>query len=573
MISSQRFSKRGLILLPFLVLGIVIPVAVAVAQTTVTVTDSRDLVTSTAPNRDTCAFTVGGGAITRAAPDGICTFRRAINEATARPDADRPITIEFDIPTADSNYDPILQIWEVQVDESFALELTRINTLSEIGDVTIDGSVQPGGRASGPKIMINTNRDNLATGGRSLEVRSTGNAFRNLGFHGGGQIILYTAGNTVDNIWMGLSNDGLSMKLSSDATEQAKRAMARGGIIMPSGDSDFNTITNNRVIGAFERAIRVTSGGQSNVISNNFIGMNALGEVSIPQAGLDCMRALNYLPQLWYGGEGIQVTGSNNTISGNLLAGLHRPQSANDTPPIALEIAGSLNQITQNQIGVTQSANSVGVCGQGLLLQGTESVVTENHFIGTKNGFDPGDIGTDFDSAIITQSFTAGAGRWLEVFDNVIEGLNEDDSNFHSYRFAGPGVPESLRRFVPAKITQINGVNVKGTIGDPLPMGPPTTCPNCTIYLYLDDDDDRVEAKSLFSTAVADANGDWSATLPRQLEIGESLRTQSQTNGLNVIGDFGSRTTSRLSDDAYMPDDELCVTVRIATGKVAVFCL
>lgn len=571
MISDLLFRKWILFLVALFTFSLV--TSAAIAQTIVSVTDTRDLVTPTAPNRDTCAYTEGSGAITRAAPDGICTFRRAINEATARPTSDRPITIVFNIPTGDSNYDSGLQIWEVQVDETYPLELTRLNTLSRDGRVIIDGNSQMGGRNIGPKIMINTNRDNLATGGRSLEVRTTDNEFRNLGFHGGGQIILYNASNTVDSIWMGLSNDGLTMELASDATEQAKRSMARGGIIMPSGDSDSNTITNNRIIGAFERAIRVTSGGQSNVISNNFIGMNALGEVDIPLSGLDCIRAVNYLPQLWYGGEGIQVTGNNNTISANTFAGLHRAQSTNDTPPIAMEIAGLGNQIELNQVGTTEAGDMIGVCGQGLLLQGTQSIATQNSFIRTKNGFDPGDIGNDFDSAIITQSFTTGAGQWLEVFDNVIDGLDEDDSNFHGYRFAGPGVPETLRRFVPAKITQINGVDVKGTIGDPLPMGPPTECPDCTIYLYLDDDDDRIEAKNLIATTVADAGGNWTATLPAPLKSGESLRTQSQTNGFNVIGNFGPRTTSRLSDDAYVPDEELCVPIRASNNNIAVVCL
>ncbi len=65
--------------------------------------------------------------------------------------------------------------------------------------------------------MVNTNRDNLPIFGRSLEVRTSNNIIRNLGFIGGGQIILYEGGNTVENIWMGLTADGSGPSLASDA--------------------------------------------------------------------------------------------------------------------------------------------------------------------------------------------------------------------------------------------------------------------------------------------------------------------------------------------------------------------
>jgi len=545
-----------------------------VSAVTITVDSTADLVNSNSPNRDTCDFTIGNGALTQAAPDGICTFRRAINEATARPTADRPISIVFDLDTSDPNYDMSLDIWEVQIDESFQLELTRINTLDRTGDVTIDGNTQPGGRNNGPKIMINTNRDNLASGGRSLEVRTTGNDFRNLGFHGGGQLILFNSGNVVENIWMGLSNDGLSLELASNASEQATRSLAGGGIILPNSASDDNIIRNNRIIGAVERAIRITSGGSGNQIVGNYIGMTADGNITTPNSGLQCLRAPNLLSGVWYGGQGIQVTGNNNTVEQNLLAGLHIPQTANATPAVALEISGTGNMVTENQIGITENTDFVGVCGQGLLLQGTQSVVTQNFFIGTRVGFDPGDAGTNLDAAIITQSFNFGGGQWLDVRENVIIVLGQSSDNVHAYRF-GSTVPDELRRFVPAKITRFSGVDVEGENGDPLPLGPSTDCPGCTIYLYLDDDDARIESGNLdaFATATADNEGNWSAVLPRELEQGERLRTQSQTNAFGVIGNFAARTTSRLSDIAFQPEEEFCFPIQASNGNTAVICL
>ena len=362
------------------------------AQTTIVVTSTLDFAEQDDDvgrvDNYTCGFTAG--AFFEPAPNGICTLRRAVLEAGVRPDADRPITIAFDIPTSDPNYDPALELWEVQIDSSFIWEIDRRFISDDGGQVTIAGSSQPTGRDDGPRIMINTNSENNPLFGRSLEVRTSNNVIRDLGFKGGGQIILYEGGNIVENVWMGLRNDGSGLSLASTASSQAQRSMARGGIIMPNVDSDNNIIRNNTIIGAFERAIRVTSGGNNNLITGNRIGTNASGVVPIPGT-IDCTRDLDFDGKLWYGGRGIQVTGSDNTITDNIFAGLHVTQATNDTPPIAMEIAGIDNLVTGNTIGLDASDAEVGVCGQGMLLQGSEGIVTENRLFFTRNGFDPGD--------------------------------------------------------------------------------------------------------------------------------------------------------------------------------------
>ena len=504
----------------------------------------------------TCGFTEGAGAVYSAAPDGICTLRRAVLEAGVRPDSDRPINILFDIPISDPNYDPGLDLWEVQIDSSFVWQIARRFISDDGGQVTIDGSSQPTGRNDGPRVMVNTNSENNPTGGRSLEVRTSKNVIRDLGFKGGGQIILYESDNLVEHIWMGLRNDGSGLSLASDASSQARRAMARGGIIMPNEASDNNIIRNNVIIGTFERAIRVTSGGDDNLINGNWIGTNASGVVPISGA-IDCTRDLDFDDKLWYGGQGIQVTGTGNTIMGNTVAGLHVTQAANDAPPIALEVAGIDNMVTDNTIGLDTSTAEIGVCGQGMLLQGSEGIVTDNRLFFTRNGFDVGDIGTEFDSAIIMQSFTGqGDGdpdRWMRVWNNVIDGGNFTEANFHVYRFAGPGVPIEMRQFIPAKITSIEGTTVSGTNGDPLPLGPSTFCPNCTIYLYLDDRDVRIESFELLGTASADSSGNWTTTISRPLAGNEGIRTQSESTAADVMHIYDARTTTRLSDELYLP--------------------
>lgn len=533
------------------------PVAAAVAATTIIVDSSEDLADSSNYDNHTCTYT--SGAIFFPAADGKCTLRRAILEAGVRPDADRPIAIEFNLDTSDPNYDAGLQLWMVEIDESYVWELDRRSITDDGGQVTIDGDTQPGGRNDGPKIMVNTNRDNLATFGRSLEVRTSGNTIRNLGFIGGGQIILYEGSNLIEDNWMGLTADGSEMSLASTADSQAERSLARGGIIMPNEDSDDNIIRNNHIIGAFERAIRITSGGDNNQITNNMIGMNADGLVpGQPATGIDCTRELDYNSSFWYGGRGIQVTGNDNSVTGNRLAGLHVTQSTNDTPPISMEIAGTGNTVTDNIIGRDVANNDIGVCGQGMLLQGTELLVEMNTIIHSRNGFEPTDDGTDFDTALLTQSFANGSNRWITVRKNIVMDAGQATHPDHVYRFSSPGVPIELRQFNPAKVTSISGVTVSGTRGDDAVLPGPTiisaACPNCQVYLYADDLDDRIEAHEFLGEATADANGDWTATLSRPLAANEGLRTQSMANGNGVIHFYGAGTTSKLSDDLYLPD-------------------
>ena len=536
----------------------------------------------------TCSYT--SGAIFKPAPNGICTLRRAILEAGVRPDADRPISIVFNIPEADPNYDATLDLWEVQIDSSFIWELDRRFISDDGGQVTIDGDSQPGGRADGPKIMIDTNSDNSPIFGRSLEVRTSNNIIRNLGFHGGGQIILYEASNLVEGVWMGLTNDGSAMQLAYESTgagdvniPQALNGEARGGIIMPNSASDNNTIRNNYVIGAFERAIRITSTGSGNLIENNFIGTNSDGNIPASHRPFDCSRDKDHDASLWYGGEGLQVTGSNNTVRNNTIVGLHKTQTANETPPIAMEIYGNNNTVTGNIVGKDASGTIVGTCGQGLLFGGTESIATQNEFYFTRNGFDPVDIGDEPDSVMITQSFTGrGFGdppRWLKVWDNVIDGGNFAESNYHTYRFGNPGVNEDLRKHVPAKVTSLSGTSISGTNGDKLfPVDPETDCGSCTVFIYLDDLDDRIESFELIGMGAFNAAGtSWTGTLDRALSATESVRTQNMTtNDTTIVSDavppieyYGADTTSRLSDDFYRPNGATPLAVTMSDGGVS----
>jgi hypothetical protein len=78
--------------------------------TIITVTNGADLDTSSSY---TCYSDPFGAPAP--APDGICTLRRAIVEASALGAGERPILIKFNIPDTDDSYDGVLDVWKIKL--------------------------------------------------------------------------------------------------------------------------------------------------------------------------------------------------------------------------------------------------------------------------------------------------------------------------------------------------------------------------------------------------------------------------------------------------------------------------
>lgn len=514
------------------------PSAVRISQatTTIVIDTSEDL--DSGNERTTCTYTQG--AIFEAADDG-CTFRRALLEAANRPPEDRPIAIEFNLSNEDPNKDlEVSGTWTLPIADTLPALATQ-SILDITGDVTIDGSTQPGGRSDGPPIIIDT-------GDFSLEIESTGNVISNLAFKGGGAIFLKEDNNTVENIWMGLSDDGASIVFR---TPSQLNRMAGGGIFIT---SDGNTVRNNVISGAFARAVDIGSGGQNNVIQNNLIGTRANGTVpAVPEAA-QCLRSLNLDPQNWYGGWGIALSGSNNQVIENRIAGLHRIQTENETPPIAIEIFGSDHDIRNNIIGVDSAGSKVGVCGQGIKVSGNGTQIVRNQIVGSRIGFE------DAEETAILASDTSPTFGQITVRENLVE-----DGPGEIYAFSA-GIPQVLRQFQPARITSIEGQIVSGSNG----AGSP--CPGCLIDLYADDGDDVAEALSYLGQAAADSQGNFNLTLSQQLPAGIGIRTSSTTDSAGVIGSFLAGTTTEFSK-LYLPMDAVSITgpLTATVGVTATF--
>ncbi len=504
----------------------------ATFATVITVDTSADL----DPDSLTTTCTYDQGAFFNPAVDG-CTFRRAILEAAARPQSDRPIAIQFNLAANDPNANlEVSGTWTLPIeDELPALKTDTILNLN--GSVTIDGDTQPGGRTNGPKIIIDTND-------WSLEVESENNVIRNLAFKGGGVIFLKEGGNTVDNIWMGLSDDGQSIHFRTPGDE---KRMAGGGITILG--SDDNTIEDNILAGTFVAAINI-DGGSDNLIQNNRIGMRADGTVPTVAPLIQCLRSFDFDDQNWYGGWGIATTGSSNQILNNRIAGLHIMQSENDTPPIAIDIFGTGHTVTGNIIGIDAAGSKVGVCGQGIKISSGLTQVLDNTIVRSRAGFED-----DATSAIL------GTGGLPSFNRNTVRRNIVEDGPGNVYEF-GPGVNSALRNFNPAKITTINGTTVTGTSGDASP------CPGCIIDFYLDDADAIGEALEHLGNVTANGEGNFTFNLAAPLAANTGIRTSSTTPSAGIITGFGTGTTTKVSK-LFFPMQSVSI-VGPTTGNIDV---
>jgi hypothetical protein len=477
--------------------------------TVITVDTSADLT----PGSLTTTCTYDQGALFNPAADG-CTLRRALLEAAARPQTDRPIAIQFSLLPGDANADlEVAGTWTLPINGTLP-KLKTPTILDPNGAVTIDGATQPGGRTTGPKIIIDTN-DN------SLEVESKNNTFRNLSIKGGGVLFLKEDGNLVENLWMGLTDDGQSIHFRTPGNE---RRMAGGGVTIRG--SDDNIVRDNIFAGTFVAAVNI-DGGSNNLVEDNRIGMRADGTVPPIPALIQCLRSFDYDDQNWYGGWGIATTGSNNQILNNRIAGLHIMQSANDTPPIAIDLFGTGHTVTGNIIGVDLADAKAGVCGQGIKITSSLTQVLDNTIVRSRAGFEDDETSALFGTG-------AGINRVTVRGNIVIEGPG------NVYEF-GPGVPSGLREFSPAKITNVAGTTVSGTAGDGSP------CPGCIIDFYSDNDDEIGEALTYLGTATANGAGDFTFNLAQPLPADSGIRTSSTTPSSGIIPGFGAGTTTRVS--------------------------
>ncbi|HQE93146.1 MAG TPA: hypothetical protein PLH19_11035 [Anaerolineae bacterium] len=440
-----------------------------------------------------------------AAPADQCTLRRAIVQANALSAAQRPALIAFDIPTSDAGYNAA-GFWKITLS---ATDLPVVRG----GQVTIDGSTQPDGRADGPKIMLFRSGSGTAYKILYLGDQVTEDAYivRGLGFQNV-ELRMTGGGNIIEDNWLGLSDDGTAIYFYNNDVVQDNH-----GFINGSSAGDNNLVRNNKLAGSKQNAINFAS--DDNLIEGNTVGLLADGTISTPITATNLCKP-SAMTDNWFGGGGIKVSGRRNRILDNTVAGLLIYGSATTTPPDAIWIpSGQDNLVEGNAIGQATDGTPLWTCGSAV------------------------DIGTRY-TQILSNTVVNGAPNGLfvngsTIFINATTMQGNVISNTVPAIEFGDAVPAVLKLFAPALVTRIEGVNVTGMADDP--------CPYCRIDVYRDDDDPDTEALVYLGAAYAAGDGDWGFILPAELEDGEGLRTQSTTRDYGVVKHFEAETSSGLS--------------------------
>jgi hypothetical protein len=459
------------------------------------------------------------------APDGKCTLRRAIVEATSvmavMPSA-RPVLIRFTIPTSDPGYSAADGAWIIQITSTLqtnALPALGSTDVSKSGWVVISGTTQPnygGNRASAPRIVVRGPAGGTKTG---LMVNGDNNVIDGLAFQTlKDMLILNHDDNIVSANWFGLAVNGQGVHRRNPA--QPQEGSGSGGVKGSDG-ADHNWIYGNAMLGLSGNAINL-AGGNDNLISANFAGTRANGTIDkalVSPANVCKPDAPN---NNWFGGGGFLLQGLRNRVTNNVLVGLLIQGGSLQTPPHAIGIQGGQDNLVQgNRIGRDALGADVWTCGRGVDINAPFSAVYSNTIV---NSY--------WQAVFVDKTYTANNAntvRW-----------NVAMSATTAIGF-GNLVPFELVGFNPARITAMRGTHVTGT------HGLNSLCPYCWVDVYLDDGDATVESLAHLGTAIADANGNWTLTLPAPLVAGQGLRTVSTTRDYGVIANFEAGTSTQMS--------------------------
>ncbi len=457
-----------------------------------------------------------------------CTLRRAVIQARGLPAGQKPVLIAFNIPAqVAEGYNSTLNIWKIQFSGISSASNSSLRYLT--GGVIIDGSTQPGGRASGPKIFL----VGAGTGqwdGLKLGETATQNAneIRGLGFQNfKTHIYINSASNIIENNWFGLSDNGTAIVLRGGGADDGS---GNTGISV-STNIGFNSIQYNVFAGLAGVAAAIN--GNDTTFAHNYIGTTANGRVPAKQTdpSLIC-TAVD-----WLGGSGLSLSGSRNLVEDNIFAGLRIAVVPPTIQADTIRMGGDHHTIRNNKIGVDTANTEVGVCGRGIYLQGG----TKFSQISTNTITNPGLSAISLNDTPVVSTTDANTLRGNVIKKTTSWGKVEGNDNVEDAIQVTKSLPTAYRNFMPAKVTLVNGVQVSGT------NGTGSLCPNCVIEIFLEDSDTINEGLKSLAVVTANASGNWTATLPAKLTLGQGLRTTSTTAQFNTIAGLSAGTTTGLS--------------------------
>ncbi|MFZ6030078.1 MAG: hypothetical protein ACOYYS_20370 [Chloroflexota bacterium] len=456
-----------------------------------------------------------------------CTLRRAVIQARNLPVIQKPVLIAFDIPAdAAEGYVAARQIWKIQF-SGISTDLSALRYLN--GDIIIDGNTQPGGRTTGPKIILvgpgTGQYDALKLGATQTQ---NGNEIRGLGFQMfKTHVYVNSSNNIIEGNWFGLNDDGTGIVLRGGGEDDGSGN---------TGVSVGANVTGNRVqynVFAGLAGVAAAINGDDGFFVHNYVGTAADGTVPGKQtaSGLICS------PVDWLGGSGLSMSGDGNTIEDNIIAGIRIAVEPPTIQADAIRVGGDHHIIRNNRIGVDADGAKIGVCGRGIYLQSG----TEFNQIVTNQIVEPGLSAISLNDTPVVSTSDANTLRGNVIEKSTpwgeIEGNNSPEDAIQITK----SLPDAFRNFNSAAITEIDGVHLSGTSGANSP------CPNCVVEIFLDDSDAITEALQSLAVVTADADGNWSATLPAALAAGQGLRTTSTTAQYNTIAGMSAGTTTGLS--------------------------
>jgi hypothetical protein len=457
-----------------------------------------------------------------------CTLRRAIIQARGLPANQKPVLIAFNIPaTPAEGYVSSLQIWKIQFSGISSSANSTLRYLN--GGIIIDGGTQPGGRTAGPKIFLvgpGTGQwDGLKLGENATQ---NANEIRGLGFQMfKTHIYVNSSSNIVENNWFGLSDNGMNVVLRGGGDKDGS-----GNTGVSVGANIANNIIRNNVFTGLS-GVAAAINGNDTTFSNNYIGTIANG--TVPDKEKD--PSLVCLAWDWLGGGGISISGNRNVVENNVIAGIRIAVTPPTIQADSIRMGGNNHIIRNNRIGRDTANAEIGVCGRGIyLLSGTKfNQITSNQII------QPGLSAISLNDTPTVSTSDANTLRSNVIKKNTPWGEIEGNASPEDAIQMTKSLPVAFRNFQPAKVTSINGKQVLGT------NGTGSLCPNCVIEIFLDDRDTINEALQSLAVVNADANGNWTATLPAALTASQGLRTTSTTAKNNTISGMSMGTTTGLS--------------------------
>ncbi|HNT78022.1 MAG TPA: hypothetical protein PKH77_23660, partial [Anaerolineae bacterium] len=466
-------------------------------------------------------------------PKSPCTLRRAVLESEKIAAAYRdgqianpfPILIRFDLPVGESANGAGLY-WTIQLTET-----GELNALPYLGEQTaIVGDTQPGGRSDGPKVIVRG--PEKVPAGYGLVVSSdsliSGLGFQRLRMH----VQLNGGGNIVEDNWFGLTDDGLDIFLRDP--EHPEDGSGQSGVTTT--ENEYGNLIQDNVLAGF-RGGAIGLRSNDSFLWGNYVGVNAEGLVPVDvPASRWCKPNARY--HTWFGGAGIDVSGKRCQIGGDtaakgnvIAAMLIYGDDPNATPPVALTLNRQDHLVQNNLIGMDLSGKEVGTCGDGLIIDAPHTRVIANT-IARSAALSMFSSGTRYNS------------NARAMWGNVILDTAPKTGEFEPLFDFGAGIPEELAIFTPTQVItfEVDGVTVHGSNADPR-----AACPYCGVELFADDLDGISETVEALATTVTDAEGNWTATLSRQLLITEGLRTAITALNYGTIPNYDANTTSRFS--------------------------